>query len=883
MLLYNVKSKEFSQFSISKVDSERNEMVSSSDPFVAPIVHRQLDQVIQDFDYYMERTVATTGKAIIGIQGKPGSGKTTAINILKGIATEKEWITPEIAISKITQPHTLYEDILLNIIYQLRYYHTDFENLYKSYLQTLGANSEEDFSPSATIFEVFLLAKRGISPTSSAFKHDLDMLLRKMSEKNIPGTLFIINLTKSNEETAETLWQFTKYHFNYPCIFLIEHTQEKAIDHNFDKVYHLQPLDVEDIRLFLNKIFTHRSFDSLLPQQIYQLTGGKVKDTRQIIEEIYHLYTRENRRGELIKISNDLLDSGRLPDNNPNTSKKLMQVPITILPDLEYFLSFEGWFIRDVGRFIVAENYLGDEQKLQENALQVSTSWIGSNISLFAQREILRVEGRNQFLRYFLLGSTYQRLLIKALIEKANLDAYAPSTFDVDVSSGYIDSVLLIVAKYIDQNHGLKQIAIIQQEEEEVNLENHFNKWLTNLREGIYQPSTSFFIGLDNNTYLYKESPSEFLANMVDSEGESNYHVVGLHLSITHAMDQVEDLALLMLSKPNDETKDIYQKITNELESLFEVIEIKIKKVEQYSCVLPSLDDLALKAFDRRSHHLVNEIYSALRKAGVNSFTSSSKDKKPLGALNYFQRAVELPSSKSNFLDQGLALNNYAFTKVALEDFEEAISKWQDALSLFDSYSIDIAYTLQNLGYGSAKLKKYTEALNYCDKAIDLDDGRNFSVSVLYVRFCHEKNPIDDWRWELAYKPQVLTTALCTKAAVHFELDEPEAAFKNLLNALILSPEAVYVHRAIGWFYVSSGQLDKAAQSFEQARRIAAEQNYSLYPCHIGEAKFLEDIMENRSRDSSKKRQRINTHFVVPVSFSGQVRDIDHIRIKVKK
>jgi len=110
--------------------------------------------------------------------------------------------------------------------------------------------------------------------------------------------------------------------------------------------------------------------------------------------------------------------------------------------------------------------------------------------------------------------------------------------------------------------------------------------------------------------------------------------------------------------------------------------------------------------------------------------------------------------------------------------------------------------------------------------------------------------------------------------------------FSTLLDALILSPKSVYVHRAFGWYYVSTGDKDKALNSFTQAKEYA-KAGLSDYPCYDEEIDFVSNLLIKRPRKQTRqKKLPIRSSFVIPIRSILTDEDIsstDSIEVKLER
>jgi protein O-mannosyl-transferase len=129
----------------------------------------------------------------------------------------------------------------------------------------------------------------------------------------------------------------------------------------------------------------------------------------------------------------------------------------------------------------------------------------------------------------------------------------------------------------------------------------------------------------------------------------------------------------------------------------------------------------------------------------------------------------------------------YGMFKWAEGDHAGADREWHLALR----YKPDSVEAMADLGFAKLEEKRYTEAIPYLQKAIELKP--RFATPYVYL------------------------------AEIHAAQDDPHAAEAEFLRALEIHPTNTEALNALGKFYLDQGRLDEAAQQFRASIEIYPE------------------------------------------------------------
>lgn len=214
------------------------------------------------------------------------------------------------------------------------------------------------------------------------------------------------------------------------------------------------------------------------------------------------------------------------------------------------------------------------------------------------------------------------------------------------------------------------------------------------------------------------------------------------------------------------------------------------------------------------------EISNNLNNIGTNYFYLSQFDK----AIEYFGQTLNLDRKSGDSAAIATSLNNMGMVYSRWGKHKEAIGFYEDALG-YTSIETRKAVRLSNIGMAWFHLKAYDKALDYLNKALEIDLKYNQKIKV-------------------GIRKNEVSTVLAAKGNYGEALRLNEEALTIFRDAGI-SESQIITLTDMGNVYIKLGQMEKAEQCFLESNNIA-EKSHS--PFHLAKNyKFLYELAEENS------------------------------------
>ncbi len=227
--------------------------------------------------------------------------------------------------------------------------------------------------------------------------------------------------------------------------------------------------------------------------------------------------------------------------------------------------------------------------------------------------------------------------------------------------------------------------------------------------------------------------------------------------------------------------------------------------------------------------------------------------------------------NKANYLqkigDQKIAHDK----KQASKDYLQAISNYQKAIKLNDSYIG--AYS--NLGITFAKLGKYKKAIDNFDKVIQLDSSYGDVYSNRGNAFAligKWKKALNDYNQSIRLKPN-FPDPLYNRGLAYLNIDKFKKAIVDFDKVLKLSPKKYEAYMQRGFCYYFLGKYEKAINDFSLYLKLYPAKYNVLYYRALSFDKKGENLKAKEDFETLKKYPQIINYILQSASNFERIAD----------